>query len=163
MLAVICAWVRKEAWLSVSIEIRKNRSCFLAIALISKCLKLGRSVVFTRTFCSSSGCVFLPLLKLWEAGRPKEPRVNKNFLSLTSTTPAWEVPRCKDTWRLRLLLCRSRIGRDFPRTKRILFNSKGWFVGREIKLSGCISLAFPWDYQREKSGLNEIKSDASRY
>ena len=162
-LQVICARVRKEAWLSVSMEIRKNRSCFLGIALISKCLKLGGSVVFTRTFFSSSDCVFLPLLKLREAGRPKESRVNKSFLSLTSTTPAWEVLRCEETWSLRLLLCHSRIRRDFPRTKHILFNSKGWFVRIEIKLSRYISLALPWDYQKEERGLNEMKSDASMY
>lgn len=73
MFAVMCTWVRKEAWLSVSMEIRKNRFCFLGIAVISKCLKLGRSVVFTRTFCSSSGCVFLSLLELREAGRQRSP------------------------------------------------------------------------------------------
>lgn len=81
-------WVRKEAWLSVSMEIRKNMPCFLGIALISKCLKLRRSVASTRTFCSSRGCVFLRLLILWEAERAKESRVNKSFLSFLSTTPA---------------------------------------------------------------------------
>lgn len=71
-------------------EIRKSRSCFLGIVLISKWLKLGGPVVFTRTCCFYKDILFQQWLcfpPFAQTGSPKESTVNRSFLAFCFSHP----------------------------------------------------------------------------